>query len=98
MKLYINKSILCAGLLALTSFSSCMQETDVTEYATQKQVNNSANAAHYLLMGIPAYLNAALTDVENHYEFGYGAMMHIRDVETGDAPYTFSDYGIWFER
>ena len=97
MKLYINKSILCAGLLALTSFSSCMQETDVTEYATQKQVNNSANAAHYLLMGIPAYLNAALTDVENHYEFGYGAMMHIRDVETGDAPYTFSDYGIWFE-
>ena len=42
-----------------------------------------------------SYLNTPLSHAANHYEWGYGAMMHIRDVMTTDFAVVASGYD-WF--
>lgn len=81
----ILKSILCVSLAAvcLTSFTSCIEETEPTTVATDKQIAESSSATEALLMAMPAYFNK-FTDNGWHHGFGYGSMMYIRDLMTGD--------------
>ena len=80
-----NHYIFAAGLaaLSLTSLTSCIDETEPTQYATENQVKQSSSAAEALLSAMPAYFNT-IWDEDRHWSFGYGAMMHIRDIQTGD--------------
>ncbi len=43
-------------------------------------------------MAIPAYLNAQYFSTRYDWAYGYGAMMHIRDVMTQDVAHSESDY------
>lgn len=81
----INRYIYVAGLLtmSLTSLTGCIDETEPTSYATQNQVQQSSSAAEALLSAMPAYFNTIWSE-DRHWSFGYGALMHIRDVQTGD--------------
>lgn len=96
MKRYI-KSIMMAGLFSLTIVNtSCLDETEPADgKATEAQVGRSSAATEALVMAMPAYCHTYLFS-GNHNNFGYGAMMHIRDLQTGDATQDMSDYGVWF--
>ena len=92
------------ALVATTSlsFTSCMDETEPTDEATTKQIEQSSSAAQALLMAMPAYFNDAskftswIDDDGNHYPFGYGAIMYIRDLMTGDMTHNAKSYGSHF--
>lgn len=90
----ILKSILCVSLAAvcLTSFTSCIEETEPTTVATDKQIAESSSATEALLMAMPAYFNK-FTDNGWHHGFGYGSMMYIRDLMTGDMCHTNNQSG-----
>lgn len=96
MKRYI-KSIMMAGVFSLVLVNtSCIEETEPTSgIATEKQVGESSAATEALVMAMPAYCHTYLFD-GYHNNFGYGAMMHIRDLQTGDCTQEESDYGTWF--
>ena len=85
MKTNITKifaGMFCAA--TLFSATSCIEETFPTDAATEDQLGASAKATEALLWAMPAFLNDESTVAGNHYEWGYGSQMHIRDVMTGD--------------
>lgn len=90
----IFKSLL-VGAIAVPSvmLTGCIEEEFPTDVATQDQVMDSPKAAESLAMAMPAYMNAVLIlPISVHYDFGYPAMMHMRDVMTGDMPIVSSNY------
>lgn len=90
----IFKSLLI-GAIAVPSvmLTGCIEEEFPTDVATQDQVMDSPKAAESLAMAMPAYLNAVMIlPSERHFDFGYPAMMHMRDVMTGDMPIVSSNY------
>jgi hypothetical protein len=94
MKRYI-KSILGVGLFSLALVNtSCIEETEPTSVATSKQISQSASATEALLMAQPAYFNL-LWDEDRHYSFGYGAMMHVRDLFASDITKNSTSYNQW---
>lgn len=82
---------------ALLMNTSCIDETFPTNVATSDQLGASAKATEALLWAVPAYANDIETVVGNHWEWGYGSLMHIRDVMTGDMPVQTSPYQIWYQ-
>ena len=94
MKRYI-KSMMTIGLFSLALVNtSCIEETEPTSVATTKQISESASATEALLMAQPAYFNL-LWDNDRHYSFGYGAMMHVRDLFASDIPKNTTSYNQW---
>ena len=96
MKTNITKifaGMFCAASLFTTT--SCIDETFPTNAATQDQVTASEKASEALLWAMPAFLNDAETVAGNHYEWGYGSQMHIRDVMTGDMTVVATGYD-WY--
>ncbi len=86
----LTLSALCLGLLNLTS---CIDETEPTDIITQGQIEGNASAAEGLVMGIPATMNVRYFGDRRDWAFGYGAIMHIRDIYTEDlAAYNDQDY------
>ena len=93
-KLFVG--VVCASSLFTTT--SCIDETFPTNLVTEDQVTSSAKATEALLWSMPAYLNKYGSYVETHYDWGYGSIMHIRDVMTGDfavASHTYDQYNYW---
>lgn len=89
MKIYKSIFGLCVAAVSLSSLTGCMEETEPTTVATEKQIQQSSSASDAFLMAMPAYLNhlnATLADdpYSWHAVFGYGAMMYIRDMMTQD--------------
>ncbi len=81
-------------LISSTLFFGCLQETFPTDVATQKQVQNSANATEYLLGAITTQAKSIYDD--NPYSWGYGAIMHVRDAMTADlATLSYQNWD-WF--
>lgn len=84
------KKSLIYGLSALTlvastmSLTSCIEETEPTRSATTSQVQQSSSATEALLMAIPAYSTASYFSDRLDWAFGYGALMHIRDIQSSD--------------
>lgn len=96
MKTKISTLFVGFGLAASSLLTTgCIEETFPTSGATEDQLGSSAKATEALVWAMPAYLNTPMSHVENHYEWGYGAMMHIRDVMTTDFAVVASGYD-WF--
>ena len=96
------KKILTYGLSLLVaatssmSLSSCIDEAEMTQGATEEQVNETSDSPEYFVMGIPAQLNS-LWNTSYAFAWGYGAIMHIRDVQTQDIMHNDGGTGYdWF--
>ena len=94
----MKKSIKLLTALALCPaafmMTSCIDETVPTNMVLQDELDNSPNSVSGMLMALPASFNTldARTGNYTDYAFGYGGLMHIRDVETEDMAIAFSDY------
>lgn len=97
MKTNINKlfaGMLCAA--SLFSTTSCIDETFPTDVVTEEQIGSSLKATEALLWAIPAYVNNHATiSSDRHWDWGYGSIMHARDVMTGDMAVVASGYD-WY--
>ena len=102
MKRYI-KSVMTVGLFSLALLNtSCIEETEPTDVATQAQAERSSSATKAQAMAIPAQFNAMDEDYVDNYNwhavFGYPAMMIIRDMMGNDMGFPTSSYAGHFYR
>jgi hypothetical protein len=89
------KQIILAAVAVPTLLTSCLDEVTPTSYVTEDQLGKSSIADEAILYAMPSSLNcynvlgytSALSS-----DFGYGSMMHIRDVMTGDMAILDSNY------
>ena len=84
---------------SLTSLTGCMEVTEPTTVATEEQIQNSPSSSESFLMAMPAYFNkvsTSLVDDGLHFPFGYGAIMYVRDLMTGDLLQSTKNYAIHF--
>lgn len=98
-KIYSSILGLACASLTVTSLTGCMEETMPTTVATEDQVQGSPSSAESFLMALPDYFNtvdAFASSLNWHAPFGYGAIMHIRDLMTGDLCAVESGYGSHF--
>lgn len=81
----------CSAAFTVTS---CIEETMPTNFVLQDELDQSPNSVSGMLMALPASFNTldARTGNFTDYAFGYGGLMHIRDVQTEDLVVTESDY------
>lgn len=93
MKATIYK-YLAGSFLALSAVftTGCIEETFPTNGATEDQVVSSEESATSMLWAMHAILNEMVINGDAHYDWGYGSIMHIRDVMTGDMPIVSSGY------
>ena len=85
--------------LAVLSFGmvACQDETEPQgSYATTDQMARSSSATEALLSAIPASFNDVWDD-DQHYSWGYGSLMHIRDIMTEDLAHVESNYD-WYNQ
>ena len=93
MKTTITK--LLAGICLVSSVAlttGCIEETFPTSGATEEQVTSSEESATALLWAMHSILNEQVLGAAAHYDWGYGSVMHVRDVMTGDMPIASSGY------
>ncbi len=97
MKTNITKlftGMFCAA--TLFSATGCMEDTFPTDVMTEEQVGASPKATEALLWAIPAFVNNHATiGSDRHWDWGYGSIMHVRDVMTGDITRVSSGYD-WY--
>jgi tetratricopeptide (TPR) repeat protein len=73
--------------------SSCLEETIPTNTITEEQLGASTKATEALLWAVPAFTNRFNSiGQDNHQDWGYGAMMRMRDLMTGDFAVATSNY------
>lgn len=93
-----NISKLIIGICCTsTVLAGCIDETFPTNVATSDQLSSSAKATEALLWAMPAYANKfnvlnSLQGEEYDFDWGYGSIMHIRDVMTEDVSIVSSGY------
>ena len=102
MKRYI-KSVMTVGLFSLTLLNtSCIEETEPTDVATQAQAERSSSATKAQAMAIPAQFGVMDDEYVDNYSwhapFGYPAMMIIRDLMCNDMGFPTSSYASHFYR
>lgn len=86
----------CLSSLLVTT-AGCIEETFPTEVATEDQLAGSDKATAALLWAMPGVLNQISTiDDSYHWDWGYGSIMHIRDVMTEDMAVASSGYD-WYQ-
>ena len=81
-------------LLVSTPFllTGCIEETEpMNGNATLYQIEGNEQAQDAMVNGMPAMFNYIFSRGA-HYTFGYGGIMHIRDVMTGDMATVQSNY------
>jgi hypothetical protein len=91
----MNKLFKYSMILAVAALStSCLDEAVSTSQVTQSELDSSSRGADAIFWGMPSMLNyvGSLPTSDNSYDYGYGSMMHIRDVMTGDMPVASSNY------
>lgn len=91
--LYKSLLVLSAAAPLLTG---CIEETFPTSGVTQDQLEGSSKAVDATIWAMPAWMNhfATVSD-DQAYDWGYGSIMHIRDVLTEDMAISSSSYN-WF--
>lgn len=84
------KKILIYGLSTLmmaastVTFTGCIEETEPTDGITADQVEDgSSDNVEILLRGCASNITALWTQ-SDHWGWGYGALMRIRDLQSGD--------------
>lgn len=98
MKNILNgKHFVAALALGSLSLTGCIEETvPLGSTATSDQLGASAKATEALLAAPSAFINNYGTyDSNRHYDWGYGSIMHIRDVMTADMAVVSHGYN-WF--
>jgi tetratricopeptide (TPR) repeat protein len=96
MKNIYNFLSLVIGVSFVLSTTRCIEETIPTNTVTESQLQSSAKATEALVWAMPAFANKYnVLGSSRHSDFGYGAMMHIRDVMTTDMTVVSSSYD-WF--
>lgn len=93
----IYKYLAAAAVIAPSMMmTSCIEETFPTSGATQEQLAASSKATEALLWAMPAYFNKYdLMNNSQAYDWGYGSIMHVRDVMTADLAVVSSGYD-WY--
>lgn len=92
-------AIYMAGMAVAAGLTGCLDETVPTNRVTQEQMQESPAAGESMLSGIPAWLNESQKVRDGaHDDFGYPAMMLIRNLMCDDFTYSASDYIIHFEQ
>ena len=79
----------CVSAVVLTG---CIDETLPTHQATDEQLSSSSKATEALLWAMPAFANNYKTVDGGDYDWGYGSLMHIRDVMTDEMVIIESGY------
>lgn len=96
MKRNISKIFLGLCCSASVFMTGCIEETFPTDVATEDQLASSTKATEARLWAMPAVLNKLGTvSSDYHYDWGYGSIMHIRDVMTEDMAVVSSGYD-WY--
>lgn len=96
MKTNIFRLLLGISLSSSVLLTGCIEEVFPTNGATEEQISSSNKATEAMLWAMPASLNVVGTiDSNRHWDWGYGSIMHIRDVMTGDMPIVSSGYD-WY--
>ncbi len=86
---------ICFSALLLGT-TGCIEETFPTSVATEDQLASSNMATESMLNAIPASLNVlGVVSSDRHWDWGYGSIMHIRDVMTADMAVISSGYD-WY--
>ncbi len=91
--------IICAVSFSV-SLTGCLDDAQLTTGATEEQLGSSAKATEALLWAMPAFTNnfntlSRRTDDEFHWDFGYPAIMTIRDIMGEDHTVLDHDYNQW---
>lgn len=84
-------SIVAAGVSAMT-LTGCLEETFPTSGVTESQLNSSTATGEAMVWSMPAFYNEFQVATDGHYDWGYGSIMHIRDVMTADMAIATSNY------
>ena len=95
MRIKISTSILACGLATVLTTTSCIEETFPTDVATEEQLASSNKSTEALLWAMPAFFNQLSVAGGRSYDWGYGSLMHIRDVMTEDMAVISSGYD-WY--
>lgn len=97
-KIYIPLLAVAVAVPSLT-LTGCIEETLPTDRVTQDQLIESPYAVSSYAGAMPQFLNNYATIASNrHWDWGYGSMMHIRDVMTGDMAIKMSPSGYdWYD-
>ncbi len=99
MKTKIFKSVLAVAIASPALLTSCIEETVPTQLVTDSQLAESPKASEALLWEMTAIYNKFNTlGADQHYDWGYGSIMHIRDVMTEDyavASSSYDHYSAW---
>lgn len=100
MKNILNKKSFVAALaLGTLGLTGCIEETlPLGSGITSSQVEGSSKGMAALLNGPSAILTDVYTTSTQHYDWGYGSLMHVRDVMTADmaiANSTYNHYSAW---
>lgn len=89
-----------AGLCLTSSLAittGCIEETFPTNGATEEQLTSSDMATSAMVWAMPAALNKIETISDSyHWDWGYGSIMHVRDVMTEDMAVISSGYD-WYQ-
>ena len=94
----IYKLFSVAVLAGTFTLTSCIEETIPTSIVTDENLSSSSKASEALVWAMPAFLNhVGVYDSDRHYDWGYGSLMHIRDVMTADMAIVSSGYN-WYSR
>ena len=81
---------------ALVMTTGCIEETFPTNGATEDQLTSSNMATSAMLWAMPSVLNKYATISSSyHWDWGYGSIMHVRDVMTEDMAVVSSGYD-WY--
>lgn len=99
MKTKIYKSVLAVAIASPALLTSCIEETIPTQLVTDEQLAESPKASEAMLWEMTAIYNKFNTlGADQHYDWGYGSIMHIRDVMTEDyavASSSYDHYSAW---
>ena len=81
---------------SLVMTTGCIEETFPTSVATEDQLMGSDMATSAMLWAMPGVLNQHATIADSyHWDWGYGSIMHVRDVLTEDMAVASSGYD-WY--
>ena len=97
MKTKISSLFVGLGVVASSLMTTgCIEETFPTNLATQDQLEANEGVTASLMWAMPGFMNNVGTlSSDYHYDWGYGSIMHVRDVLTGDLPVVASGYN-WY--
>lgn len=98
----IHNKICGAALLLSLTLTGCMEEPiPMGSTATEDQLVSSSKATEALAFSMPAFFNNFATYSSDFaYDWGYGSLMHMRDIETADLArisHGYNWYSSWGE-